>query len=277
MFFKTSQKRFPHLCLYVDHASARQTPMGREIGAVSLMTLAGLAIPAAIITGTVFLHPIWALLLAALGAGSAFTSWRSFKKVRASVDRLDIEAAEANVMLGEALRRGKLHRIAGDMTTGILEDCATHWSRVRQALENPFWTSPNLPAHYKAVREQSARAADRAMDEAVVLLHNELEVPYRSGMADRMSVSELVEGIFGVQLPDASAHQGTLPVAYRSVQQLAHKLQALADSVESLTQEVARDPSVQSEFQAESALDMCLSDLESIRQAETELRQNLGG
>lgn len=277
MFFKTSQKRFPNLCMYVDHAAARQVPVGQEIGAVSLMTLAGLAMPGAVVLGVVFLHPLWALLLAATGAGCAFTSWRSFKRVRASVDRLDIEAAEANTLLGEALRRGKLHRIAGDPTTGILEECARHWSRAKQALLSPFWTSPNLPPHYKAVREQAARAADRAMDEAVVLLHNELEVPYRSGIADRMSVSELVEGIFGLQLPDMNAQQAPLPVAYNSVRQLAGKLRDLADNVESLTIEVARDPSVQSEFQAEAALDMCISDLQSIRQAETELRQNLGG
>lgn len=277
MFFRTSQKRFPNLCVYVNHANSRQTTIGQEVGAVGLMTVAGLAIPAAVVLGFVFVHPLAALVLAAGGVASAVTSWRSFKKVRASVDRLDLEAAEANQLLGEALHRGKLHRLAGDATTGILEECAKQWSRARQALDNPFWTSPNLPPHYKSVREQTSRAVDRAMDEAVVLLHNELEMPYRAGAVDRMSLSELVEGVFGVQIPDMSGPQQGLPVAYVSVRQIAGKLKQLADNVESLTAEVAQDPSVRNEFHAESALDMCISDLESIRQAEKELRQNIGG
>ena len=277
MFFRTSQKRFPNLCIYVQHAMSRQVPSGQEIGAVSLMTLAGLAVPGALVLGLVFAQPFVAMLLGVAGIGSAFASLRTFKKAKASVDRLDIEAAEANELLSDALRRGKLHRIAGEPTTALLEECARNWSRVRQALESPFWTSPNLPPHYKSVREQTARAADRAMDEAVVMLHHELEVPYRSGMADRMSISEFVEGVFGLQLPDPNASLSPFPVSYKAVRQLADKLDDLAEGVESLTAEVARDPSVQSEFKADTALDMAISDVRSIRQAEDELRQNLRG
>jgi hypothetical protein len=275
MFFKTSQKRFPSLCVYVQHAMTRQVPTGEEIGAVSLMTLAGLAVPGALVAGLVFAQPILALALGIAGIGSAFVSLRSFKRSKASMDRLDLEAAEANELLADALRRGKLHRIAGEATTALLEECAHHWSRVRQALESPFWTSPNLPPHYKSVREQTSRAAERAMDEAVVMLHHELEVPYRSGLADRMSLSEFVEGVFGVQLPDPNAPRTQLPISYQAVRQLAEKLANLADDVESLTIDVSKDPSVQSEFKADTALDMAISDVRSIRQAEDELRQNL--
>ena len=277
MFFRTSQKRFPNLCIYVQHAISRQTPSGQEIGAVSLMTLAGLAVPGALVLGLVFAHPLLGVILGIAGLGSGFASVRTFKKAKAGIDRLDIEAAEANELLADALRRGKLHRIAGDPTTALLEECARNWSRVRQALESPFWTSPNLPPHYKNVREQTSRAADRAMDEAVVMLHNELEMPYRSGIADRMSLSEFVEGVFGVQIPDPSAARAPLPMSYEAVRQLAKKLSELAQGVESLTLEVAKDPSVQSEFKAETALDMAISDVNSIRQAEDELRQNLRG
>lgn len=277
MFFRTSQKRFPSLCIYVQHAMTRQGPTGQEVGAVSLMTLAGLAVPGALVLGLVFAQPLLAFFLGAAGVGSAFASVRTFKKAKAGVDRLDLEAAEANELLADALRRGKLHRITGDSTTVLLEECARHWSRVRQALESPFWTSPNLPPHYKSVREQTARAADRAMDEAVVMLHHELEVPYRAGVADRMSLSEFVEGVFGVQIPDPNSRSGPLPLSYQAVRQLAVKLRDLADGVESLTLEVAQDPSVQSEFKADTALDMAISDVRSIRQAEDELRQNLRG
>jgi len=261
----------------VQHAITRTTPTGQEIGAVSLMTLAGLALPGALVLGFVFLHPVLAVLLGCAGLGSAFASRRAFKRAKSSIDRLDLEAAEANELLAEALRRGKLHRITGPITTDLLESCARNWTRVKQALDSPFWTSPNLPPHYKNVREQAGRAADRAMDEAVVMLHHELEVPYRSGVADRVSLSELVEGIFGVQIPDMNAQNAPLPISYQAVKQLADKLDDLAENVEALTIEVARDPSVQSEFKADTALDMALNDLKSIRQAEDELRQNLRG
>src|SRR5256885_1051214 len=133
MFFKTSQKRFPNLCMYVRHAVARQSPTGQEVGAVSLMTLAGLAIPGSLVLGIVFLHPLLAALVGLGGIGSAFASLRSFKKAKAATDRLDVEAAEANELLNEALRRGKLHRITGEATTDLLEECAQHWSRARQS------------------------------------------------------------------------------------------------------------------------------------------------
>lgn len=277
MFFRTSQKRFPHLCRYVEQAVNRQATTGQEVGAVSLMTLAGIAVPASIVVGFVLVQPILAIMLGLAGIGCAMGSWKAFKGVSTTVDRLDLEAADANRMLGDALRRGKLHRIAGDATTSLLEECARYWSRAKQALESPFWSSPLLPPHYQSVRQQIARAADRAMDEAVVLLHNELEAPYKSGMADRVSVSELVEGIFGVQLPDAGASLAPLPFAYQNVRQLAHKLQELAENVEALTHEVAQDPAVKGEFQAETGLDLVISELQQIRQAEDELRQNITG
>lgn len=277
MFFRTSQKRFPNLCRYVDHAVARQSPVGQEVGAVSMMTLAGLALPAAAVFAFVLGSPILAIVSSLVGVVAAVSGSKMFKKVKTDDDRVNAEAMEANQLLGEALKRGKLHRVTGDATTALLEECARHWCRAHAALESPFWTSPNLPAHYRSVREQTAKAADRAMDEAVVLLHKELAIPFREGIADRMSVSELVEGVFGIQLPDANAAPSQLPFGYHNVRQLGEKLRDLADSVESLTLEVAKDPSVRSEFQAETALDLCISELRSIRQAETELRQNLGG
>jgi hypothetical protein len=255
----------------------RQAPSGQEIGAVSLMTLAGLAVPGALVLGLVFAQPLFAAILGVAGLGSAFASVRTFKKAKAEVDRLDLEAAEANELLADALRRGKLQRIAYDSTTSLLEACARNWWRVRQALESPFWTSPNLPPHYKSVREQAGRAADRGMDEVVVMLRNELEVPYRSGLANRVTLSEVIEGVFGVQIPDPNAANAPLPMAFKSVRQLADKLDALANDVESLTLEVAKDPAVQSEFKAEMALDLALSEVRSIQQAEDELRQNLRG
>jgi hypothetical protein len=277
MFFKTSQKRFPNLCMYVDHAVSRQTTTGEEIGAVSMMTLAGLAVPGAIILGFVMAMPVMALLAAGVGAASGFGAWRSFRKIKAGTDPLEAEAAEANQLLNEALKRGKLHRVAGEPTTNLLEECARHWSRARLALDSAFWSSTSLPPHYKSVRDQTSRAADRAMDEAVVLLHNELEMPYKAGLADKFSVSELVEGIFGVQLPDPNSALAPLPFAYHSVRQLAEKLRDLADNVENLTREVAEDPLIRSEFHADTALDLAISELQSIRQAETELRQNITG
>src|SRR5689334_10792245 len=133
MFFRTSQKRFPNLCIYVQHALTRQSATGQEIGAVSLMTLAGLAVPGALVVGLVFANPILAVCLGAAGIVSGFASVRTFKRAKAGVDRLDLEAAEANELLADALRRGKLHRIAGEATTTLLEACARNWSRVRQA------------------------------------------------------------------------------------------------------------------------------------------------
>src|SRR5689334_12845386 len=121
MFFRTSQKRFPNLCIYVQHAMTRQAATGQEIGAVSLMTLAGLAVPGALVLGLVFAQPIFAALLGVVGLGSAFVSVRTFKQAKAGIDRLDIEAAEANELVADALRRGKLQRIAYDSVTGLME------------------------------------------------------------------------------------------------------------------------------------------------------------
>lgn len=277
MFFKTSQKRFPNLCVYAQFAAERQKALAEEIAGAGLVTAGGLSLSAGLAAGIFFANPLLGVLLGLAGLTSGAFGWTTLKKARQNKDRIGAEAAEATTLLLDALKRGKLHRITGDATTMLLEESARHWARVHQALQSPFWSSPNLPLHYASVRDQAERAADRAMDEAVVMMHGDIEAPYRSGMADRTSLADVVEGVFGVQIPDTTRPVPPLPVAFKPVRQLAEKLKDLADNVESLTLEVAKDPAVQGEFQAETALDLCISEVQSIRQAETELRQNLRG
>lgn len=272
MFFKTSYKRYPNLSRYVDAASARQMTTPAEVGAITLLALAGLSAPVAILMGFMLPNIFAGLLIGALGMAAGFKGFKTLQAARQDPDRLSVEAAEANTVLSEALKKNRLHRVAGDASVAILEECSRHWARVRHALESPFWSSPNLPLHYQSVREQSARAADRAMDEVLVMVRPELEDDSR-----QRGVAEFVEEVLDTYVLQRPKDAGTLPMAYGQIRMLAEKLKDLADNVETLTLEVAKDPSIASEFKAEAALDLCIGELRSIRQAETELRQNLGG
>lgn len=274
MFFKKSNRRFPNLCAYVENAIARRSTTPQEIGGVALTTLSGIGVIGMIVAGAVFQLLIPAIGIGLVATGAAVQGLRMLRDSKRGIDRLDEEAKEATELLQEALERGKLHKSAGDAVTTIMEECARHWSRVRQALDSPFWAGPNLPLHYQNIRAQSANAADRAMDEVVVLLRSELRTPDKGGIVEQLGVDEWVESMFGVKITPPTP-PAPLPLSYQPVRHLAEKLKALADNVETLTLEVARDPSIQSEFRAESALDLCINELQSIRSAETELRQNL--
>lgn len=183
------------------------------------------------------------------------------------------EAQEAIAFMNGALQRGKLHRRVDRACGVLLEECARHWARVQDALSAPFWQDRDLPLHWKQIRDSSRAAADRAMDDIVVILKPVLESRQpQSGVHE--IVGDLLESVFNVQTDGPIE---PLPRQYLPARDVARKLMALADEVEAATDSARNDPAFAEHFSQNTQIDQVLLNLREIRQAESELHQEVGG
>lgn len=187
-------------------------------------------------------------------------------------ETLKAEAAEVSKLMSECIQRSRLHRDLGDPVMTVLEDCARHWAEVHHALDTPRWRSPELPGHYQAVRDQVLSAADSAMHETVLLFRNVLpENPRQTDV--KGYVGEVIQqAVFGKTMQSAN-----LPAGFDQARAMADKLRELAAQVASVTVRAEGAMGQGQEMTASGALDLCIGELKNIQQAETELRQNLGG
>lgn len=183
------------------------------------------------------------------------------------------EAIEVAQTMVQSLNRRRLHRELNGSVAGMLEESARNWSRIVGALGNTFWTSENLPVHWAAVRDQSAQAANRGMAELLVLCKTSF-LPNNRGPQWQEVVEDVLETYVTGPLKSPN---DLLPVSFDQAREIAERLKLLAGEVERASREISKDDAVMEGFRSRSALDMALSDLRSIQEAETELRQNLGG
>lgn len=181
------------------------------------------------------------------------------------------EAHEAIVFMNSALLSGRLHRKLDPAAGQLLEECARHWSRVHDALSGTFWEDKNLPVHWKSVRDQSKAAANRAMDDIIVMLKPVLATRNPQTSSQEF-VAGIMESFFNVQTEPLIE---PLPVAFLPARDIAHKLMLLADEVESTALRATQDESFKEHYTSASQIDVVLSELRAIREAETELQQDV--
>lgn len=182
------------------------------------------------------------------------------------------EAHEAILFMSGALGKGKLHRRIDKATGLLLEECSRHWLRVHDAVSGAFWEDKDLPEHWKHVRDQSKAAADRAMDDLIVMLKPVLEA-----RTQQTSTQEFIGDVLETFLNmDSDGPVDPLPNAYLPARDIAQKLKLLADEVEETAQKAANDPSFREHYSSATQIDQVLSELRAIKQAETELHQEIG-
>ncbi len=182
------------------------------------------------------------------------------------------DVAETATRMNACLDRSRLHRDLGQPVMTLLEDCARHWAEIRHAMGTPYWQSDDVPPHYRALRNQVLIAADRTMDETILLFRDVLpDDPSKSDV--KGFVGEFIqEAVFGGARPRAHLHPG-----FGKARVTADKLRDLAAEVSSMTRQASEELGPRIEVNASSALDHCIGELKSIQQAESELRQSLRG
>lgn len=184
-----------------------------------------------------------------------------------------------------------VHRLASDganktaknvvpLAGQLLESCALQRARIYSALRTQAWDSRAEETHWRSVRDQSLKAADEAMDEAILLCDPFVGKAFGKGKGDwREMVAEvLVAPSLGDALgrvdqmlrgtPDIEGYDAAnLPAPLRPVHGVASKLKALAKEVEAAAEQRARSVTIESG----NSIDSALEQLQAIRLAETEL------
>lgn len=252
------------------------------IGAALLAGIGAIAIGAASIVFSSGSVPASGGILAAsiafmnLAAWGGFTLYVVKEKKRREVENPDVLLlAEAKKIAGtfhtELLQR-KLGKTLHPDLCELLENSSRDWKRIRDALDGHFWTDENLPDHWRLVKDQASKAADRAMAEILLLLQDELKNP--STPSDWQEVIE--DTLQNLGFPSAQSRRrfDHLPVEYTAAHDVEIRLRSLAEEVEAASREVLGTDDLRTRLNASKSIDDTLSELRTIREAEAELRQN---
>jgi hypothetical protein len=285
MFFSGVNKHLPHLSRYLNVAVSRQPSRSGKVAAFGAVMGVGAGVIGGVVgllagtgllamstaeaaVGVVLLNAgVWASIL-------AYGSHHRKKELATPDYRLFEEARQVAKDMHSSLTRRRLHRELHPGVAELLEESARNWCRTMGALETPFWQNPDLAAHWRAIRDQAAYASNQAMAELLVLLKSAYEPnPNRNAFTDVVedAIETYVTGPQGPRTPDL------MPVAFQQAREIAEKLKLVASEVERATHDVSKEDSEVPGLRSQSALDLALHDIRSVREAENELRQNLGG
>jgi hypothetical protein len=281
MFFSGRSKQYPNLAEYLDRKSQEIRSRSARLEAVSGIALVATIIAVvaialasrfgltnitafeAIATGLVLNSLVW------IGVASWLGIQHRHQLKNPSPERLHQQEAEKICQtLTHSMQRRRLHREVDEGAAALLEEATRGYMRIINAFELPFWRDAQLPTHWRAVKEQSMLAADSAMDELLVLLKGCIHPGRRRG-----GLEEVVEDVMdGLQIKRRKAGE-VLPSTFEPARELAEKIGTLAGEVERATREVAGDKALTGHFTSGAAIDMALFELQTVQNAENELKQ----
>ncbi len=184
--------------------------------------------------------------------------------------------------------QNRLHKWVDPAAIELLEAAAYHWTRVVSALDSPFWTSKTLPTHWQAVRDHSLAAAEAAMDDLLILAQACIGQPAKDRKSELKGV---FEGLIDLDIADAlqglkaiagsdwqryAFHSPNSRVVFEAGRQVAERLKLLGDEVERMAQQAAIE-TTGAQVGAPQSIDVVLTELKAVQQAEDELRQQTQG
>ncbi len=278
-------RKFPNLTLYLQHLSnesARRSvtavPAWTLLISVGLLVLGGTLGPWGFLGGA-------ALGLALMGTVTAIAN-RAKAKDPHEQRRRDVFRTAAELRQLEV--HHKLHRWMDPVALQLLEAGAYHWSRVRSSLTGPQWGAKQLPEYWQSLRNQVSVASDEGMSDLLLLARNCLGPPQKDKQSDiqgviesfiDLDIADALQGLKQMASADWTAYAHQSPQAQMVAQhgrEIAERLKALADDVESKAGEISMESSMPGELSSLEALDGVLGELRTVREAEEELQQRLG-
>lgn len=273
--FGARPAKLPHLSQYVQHM-ANRSPESQAAHAAGC-SLAVLATGVGFMLLMRLIHPLVAgaisgFILLPLLATLAAAWVNHLSRPRTEEQERRRQAHEAITFMNGALAKGKLHKKVDRAAGLLLDECARHWLRVQTAFSGAFWEDKDLSSHWKNIREQSLAAANRAMDDIVVMLKPVLETRQTQTSTQEI-IGDILETFLNV--PDNLPIE-PLPASFLPAREIAHKLMQLADEVEETASRAARDASFREHYASSTQIDQVLGELRAIKQAETELHQEVG-
>lgn len=274
---KGGPKQFPNLAAYVENAT-KPNPLNAGIffqgvlaviGATSFITGVCLLLAAFGSRSWIFLvqevfPPFGLAVLCALGVVAA----QRLVPRRPPPTPLELEAKDVKLLLRKHLRDRRLHKAGPEAVTRLLEEAARQYLRIQSSLSGNFWRSAELPDPYKALRAKARVAADRVMDEMLVMLR-----PRLSETAKPQHWKDIVDEVaenLGLKSPDRGF---VFPSDLEPAAKLAEGLRSLGNDLEQAS--IRAITEVESATSAESSLRSCLSELQALNVAESELDDSL--
>lgn len=165
----------------------------------------------------------------------------------------------------------KLDRHLDPICAALFEESARHWMRIKELLDGADWSRANLPSHYRMLRTESLAAADEAMEDLVLMLRKGiLKQPKRKDWQDVFNDVLEFLGSKRIEWEDQR-----YPAEYGPARIIAGKLATLAEEVEAVAIKQASEAAESGAYSSPASIDAILVELRAIKQAETELHEDL--
>ena len=290
MFFSGKSKPHPHLSEYLDQAVARSPYADQDARLFTRAAIGGVG--AGVVTLALALVNPLVGILAAIPMFGGVGIWTAlgFRRNRASRTAEDERRFQAYGVVQQfhgSLHRRRLHKELDPVAGQLLEACAFYYMKIRTSLDGATWNAAG--SHRQALRSQVLAAADTAMEQALILCSSCFGRPrgkdkddWRDKIEDfiDLDIVDAIEGLTGYKLGDEKRNvyrSPHLPQIFPYVREIAEKIKLLYEETEQMAQSIGKEHT--SGIEGTSSIDLVLSEMRSVRQAEAELDQHhrLGG
>ncbi|MCW5940281.1 MAG: hypothetical protein KF884_11245 [Fimbriimonadaceae bacterium] len=282
------QRRFPYLSGYLRKLSEDALREPRGPGAVIALLGALGGGPLAFMV----VRPLGifvALLAGLFAAGAALAlAWMADNQYAARTPP-DRARRQAVYKIGGQFRsletQRKLHKWMDPMILQLLEAASYHWTRLQTVLNGPAWSARDLPDHWKGIRQSAMAAADDGMRELVLMAQPCVGPPQRDRSEDLkgvvesfvdLEIADALQGLKSMSQANWAAYSHQSPRAsevFNPMRVVAEKIKDLADEIDDLSLELAHQSDDRALAPAGRSIDVVLSELRAIKQAEIELEQ----
>ena len=180
---------------------------------------------------------------------------------------------EAHRLFGamrKMLTLNRLHRDLSESTLTLLNEISRTRLETKQLLESPYWRQPTLPDTYCQLRDQAITATDQAMMDAVLQFRATIPTEIH-GRKPGDYLNEALETFLKVQKPPVPGGDIGFDAAFK----IADKLQQMRNELEKMTVKGESEAMFSPADIPGGMLDVTMSEIRTIQQAEEELRQGL--
>jgi hypothetical protein len=226
---------------------------------------------------------------AAIAAGIIWTL-KAAKRNKYIPSQTELKLREVAEIVGRFKTLDKDHQLIASLdptAMEFLEAGAYHWTRVSQALEGPYFSSSRLAGHWVAMRDEAKRSADEAMADLLLLAFRCMGEPPRTRNEDlrelvvdlqRGDLREVLQGFKTVVDKDWRdyAHRSpNMAGLYEPASEICQSLKSLADQLEPMAHEKVEaeigGTTESHRTSSASSIELLLSEMRAVRQAEEEL------
>lgn len=211
--------------------------------------------------------------LAAIG-GTAAYAWSLWKKEQQGDDAaLMRESRAVAIQIQNQVNNRRLYRAMHPAAIDLLEESARCWKRTVDAVNSPFWRQNDLPEHYRNIRDQALQSSEHAMMEILINLRTAVrEVPQPQTVIEGIQVA--LDAV-GIQISAGYDSKEPLPSGFEKAANLAHDLAELANGIEDTTARVVRSAGTAAMGNSSDNIRATLENMRQIKDAESELDQEL--